>query len=65
MDVQFQHDNNFSISSPWSEGQLRIIDPNSGLAGELPFEFEVDKNNHDYNQRRYEALGEVRQHTVL
>lgn len=41
------------------QGQLRIIDPNSGLAGELPFEFEVDKNNHDYNQRRYEALGEI------
>lgn len=40
-------------------GQLRKIDPQTGNAGELPFEFEVMKDNNFYNQRRYEALGEV------
>ena len=38
---------------------MRIIDQETSLAGDRPFEFEVDKDNNDYNQRRYEALGEV------
>lgn len=35
------------------DGQLRNIDT------EEPFQFEVRQNDHTYNQRRYEALGEV------
>ncbi|XP_046447897.1 cotranscriptional regulator FAM172A homolog isoform X2 [Daphnia pulex] len=41
------------------KGQLRIIDPVTKAAGDCPFEFEVDRDNNDYNQRRYEALGEI------
>lgn len=38
---------------------MRIIEKGMSHAGDRPFEFEVDKDNNDYNQRRYEALGEV------
>nr|CAH0100184.1 unnamed protein product [Daphnia galeata] len=41
------------------KGQLRIIEKGMSHAGDRPFEFEVDKDNNDYNQRRYEALGEI------
>jgi hypothetical protein len=47
------------ILEPLTEGQLRIIDQVTKAAGDCPFEFEVDRDNNDYNQRRYEALGEV------
>jgi hypothetical protein len=47
------------ILDPLTEGQLRIIDQVTKAAGDSPFEFEVDRDNNDYNQRRYEALGEV------
>lgn len=43
----------------FTAGQLRIIDPATGKPGDRPFEFEVMKDNQHYNQRRYEALGEV------
>ncbi len=42
-------------------GQLRKIDPDTGTTGDIPFEFDVMKDNHNYNQRHYEALGEVNQ----
>jgi fructose-specific component phosphotransferase system IIB-like protein len=41
-----------------TEGQLRKIDPNTGKPGNEPFEFHVSENQ-DYNQKRYEALGDV------
>lgn len=40
------------------DGQLRAVDPQTGLPGDKPFEFHV-KDNQNYNQKRYEALGEV------
>ena len=40
-------------------GELRSIDPETGKPGDKPFEFQFMKDNMDYNQRRYEALGEV------
>ena len=40
------------------DGQLRKIDPNTGKPGNEPFEFHVSENQ-DYNQKRYEALGDV------
>ena len=36
-----------------SEGQLRQIDSDE------PFEFEERKDDHKYNQKRYNALGDV------
>lgn len=39
-------------------GELRQIDPATGKTGDQKFEFAVNDNN-NYNQRRYEALGEV------
>ena len=47
----------FSFCTP--VGQLRKIDPDAKTTGDIPFEFEVMKDNHNYNQRHYEALGEV------
>ncbi|XP_033611149.1 FAM172 family protein homolog CG10038 [Cryptotermes secundus] len=40
------------------DGQLRKIDPNTGGPGSESFEFNVSENE-DYNQKRYEALGDV------
>jgi hypothetical protein len=40
------------------DGQLRKIDPNTGGPGNESFEFIVSENE-DYNQKRYEALGDV------
>lgn len=40
------------------DGQLRKIDPNTDKPGNEPFEFHVSENQ-DYNQKRYEALGDV------
>jgi hypothetical protein len=40
-------------------GELRCIDPETGKPGDKPFEFQFIKDNIHYNQRRYEALGEV------
>jgi len=40
-------------------GQLRKIDPATGKLSDTPFEFKVMPNNHHFNQRHYEALGEV------
>lgn len=40
------------------EGKLRKIDPATGEAGSEPFEFNVTPD-HAYNQKRYEALGEL------
>ena len=40
-------------------GQLRKIDPATGEPGDFSFEFGVMEDNNDYNQRHYEALGEV------
>ena len=37
-----------------ADGQLRSIETNE------PFKFEVKKGDRDYNQKHYEALGEVR-----
>jgi hypothetical protein len=42
----------------FTDGQLRKIDPNTGEPGNEPFEFHVTENQ-DYNQKRYEALGDV------
>nr|CAD7575251.1 unnamed protein product [Timema californicum] len=39
-------------------GKLRKLDPDTGEPGEEPFQFVV-KDDQDYNQRHYEALGEV------
>jgi len=44
--------------SCFPDGQLRKIDPNTGKPGNEPFEFHVSENQ-DYNQKRYEALGDV------
>jgi len=41
-----------------TDGQLRKIDPNTGKPGNEPFEFHVSEDQ-DYNQERYEALGDV------
>ncbi|XP_034239630.1 FAM172 family protein homolog CG10038 [Thrips palmi] len=41
-----------------SEGKLRKIDPATGEAGSEPFEFNVSSDP-AYNQKRYEALGEL------
>lgn len=41
-----------------SEGQLRQIDPNTGQCTDKPFEFNVSSDR-EYNQKRYEALGDV------
>lgn len=40
-------------------GELRCIDPETGKPGDKPFEFQAIKDNMHYNQRRYEALGEI------
>lgn len=40
------------------DGQLRKIDPNTDGPGNESFEFNVSEND-DYNQKRYEALGDV------
>jgi hypothetical protein len=40
------------------DGQLRKIDPNTGKPGNEPFEFNISEDQ-DYNQKRYEALGDV------
>nr|CAD7198297.1 unnamed protein product [Timema douglasi] len=40
------------------DGKLRKLDPATGEPGEEPFQFVV-KDDQDYNQRHYEALGEV------
>lgn len=40
------------------DGQLRKIDTNTGKPGNELFEFHVSENQ-DYNQKRYEALGDV------
>jgi len=40
-------------------GQLRKIDSSTGKLSNNPFEFRVMPNNHHFNQRHYEALGEV------
>lgn len=45
-------------------GQLRLIDPSTGLPGDKPFEFKA-KDNHNYNQKRYEALGQVNTFILL
>jgi hypothetical protein len=42
----------------FSDGQLRKIDPNTGEPGNELFEFDVNEDQ-DYNQKRYEALGDV------
>lgn len=47
-----------------TEGKLRKIDPATGEAGSEPFEFNVS-SDHAYNQKRYEALGEVKQFFYL
>jgi hypothetical protein len=40
------------------DGQLRKIDPNTNGPGNESFEFSAGENE-DYNQKRYEALGDV------
>lgn len=40
------------------DGQLRKLDPATGRTGNQPFEFNVSGDS-NYNQKRYEALGEV------
>jgi hypothetical protein len=40
------------------DGQLRKIDTDTGKPGNELFEFHVSENQ-DYNQKRYEALGDV------
>jgi len=40
-------------------GQLRKIDQSTGTPGKDPFEFTVLPHNQHFNQRHYEALGEV------
>lgn len=40
------------------EGKLRLIDPKTGQLTNEPFQFEVS-SNHQYNQNRYEAIGDV------
>jgi hypothetical protein len=42
----------------FSDGQLRKIDPNTDEPGNESFEFNVSENE-EYNQKRYEALGDV------
>ncbi len=43
----------------WAAGQLRKVDPATGLLTDQAFEFRIHPNNHNLNQRHYEALGEV------
>ncbi|XP_021933758.1 UPF0528 protein CG10038 isoform X2 [Zootermopsis nevadensis] len=40
------------------DGQLRKVDPDTGKPGYESFEFNVSENQ-EYNQKRYEALGDV------
>ena len=42
-----------NISFPSTEGQLRSIETDE------PYEFEAKKGDHSYNQKRYNALGDV------
>jgi hypothetical protein len=48
----------YSHTLCFSDGQLRKIDPNTGEPGNESFVFDVSENP-EYNQKRYEALGEV------
>ncbi|KAJ4445740.1 hypothetical protein ANN_12425 [Periplaneta americana] len=41
-----------------AEGQLRKLDAVTGQPGDEPFEFNVSQDQ-SYNQKRYEALGDV------
>ena len=43
-----------------TDGELRQIDESTGEPGRKPFEFKVMPDNHNYNQRHYEAIGDLR-----
>ena len=42
-----------------TDGELHQIDESTGEPGGKSFEFKVMPDNHNYNQRHYEAIGEV------
>lgn len=44
---------------PPADGQLRQVDAETGITGEQPYNFAHRPDDAAYNQRRYEALGDV------